>query len=129
MKFYDHYATIYHNGVEITTHKCGTVLTDDIPENKTDELTWDNLNEYHYHNGLAYSFNVWNRKKGRLVSFWNGSFFNKDTRDIKEWKSPLNITVKHKYTEKLGVSIDYVLKWYDADKAIQYLNERGLKIS
>lgn len=129
MKFYDHYATTYHNGVEITTYKVGTGLADDIPENTTDELTWDNLRDYYYRNGLACAFNVWTRKKGRLVSFWGGSFFNKDTRDIKEWKSPLNITIKHRYIEEPNVSIDYVLKWHDADQAIQYLNERGLKIS
>lgn len=129
MKFYDHYTITYHNGVEVATTACGTLLTDEAPENRTDELTWDNLDEYYYHNGIALPFNVWRLKKGRLVSFFDGSFFNKDKRDIKEWKTPLNITVKHRYVEKLGVSIDYVLKWYDADKAIQYLNERGLKIS
>lgn len=129
MKFYNHYVTTYHNGVEIAHKMCGTVLVDEAPENRTDELTWDNLTEYYRHNGLALPFNVWHRKKGRLVSFFDGSLFNKDKRDIKEWKTPLNITVKHEYREKLGVSIEYVLKWFDVDKAIQYLNERGLKIS
>jgi len=129
MKFYNHYAITYHNGVEVAHTACGTGLADDIPENHTDELTWDNLDEYCYDNGLALPFNVWKCKKGRFVSFFDGSLFNKNKRDVKEWKTPLNITVKHEYREKTGVSIDYVLKWYDADKAIQYLNERGLKIS
>ena len=128
MKFYNCYVTTYHNGVEITTKYYGTMLTDDTPETKTDKLTWNNLNEYYYQNGLALPFNVWNCKKGRVVSFFNGSFFNKNKRDIKEWKTPLNITVTYKYIERLGVSIDYVLKWHDIDKAIQYLNEHGLKI-
>lgn len=128
MKFYNCYATTYHNGVEIITKNYGTILTDDIPENKTDKLTWENLNEYYYQNGLALPFNVWNCKKGRMVSFFNSSFFNKNKRDIKEWKTPLNIIVTYEYIEKPNVSIDYVLKWHDIDKAIQYLNERGLKI-
>jgi len=128
MKFYDCYVTTYHNGVEIITKNYGTILTDDIPESKTDELTWNNLDEYYYPNSLALPFNVWYRKKGRMVSFFNGSFLNKNKRDIKEWKTPLNITVTYKYIEKLGVSIDYVSKWRDIDKAIQYLNEHGLKI-
>jgi len=129
MEFYNHYTTTYHNGVEVASKMCGTMLSEDTPENRTDELTWDNLDEYYHENGLALPFNVWNCKKGRLVSFFNGSLFNKNTHDIKEWKTPLNITVKHEYKKKLGVSIDYVLKWYDVDKAIKYLNEHGLKIS
>jgi len=128
MEFYNHYTTTYHNGVKVASKMCGTMLTEDIPENRTDELTWDNLDKYYYENSLALPFNVWNGKRGRLVSFFNGSLFNKDKRDIKEWKTPLNITIKHEYKKKLGVSIDYVLKWYDVDKAIQYLNEHGLKI-
>ncbi len=127
MEFYNHYTTTYHNGVKVASKMCGTMLSEDTPENRTDELTWNNLKEYYHENGLALPFNVWNCKKGRLVSFFNGSLFNKNKRDIKEWKTPLNITVKHEYKKRF-VSIDYVLKWYDVDKAIQYLNEHGLKI-
>ena len=68
-------------------------------------------------------------KKGRLVSFFDGNPFKKDFRDIKEWKTKLNITVKVEYTDITHLmSIDEVLKWYDAEKAIQFLNERNLKI-
>lgn len=129
MEFYNHYTTTYHNGVEVAFQMCGTMLSENVLENRTDELTWDNLNDYYRENGLALPFNVWYFKKGRLVSFFNGSLFNKNKRDIKEWKTPLNITVKHEYKQRLGVSIDYVLKWHNPEKAIQYLNERGLKIS
>lgn len=130
MKFYNHYVTTYRNGVEIMSKMHNTILTNDIPENKTDELTWDNLNDYYREHGLELPFGIWHFKKGRVILFHDGSLFDKYTRDIIEWKKkkPLNITIKHEYKET-NVSIDYVLKWYDADKAIQYLNERGLKIS
>ncbi len=123
LKFYRHYATIYRNGKELGRQFGGTGLTDSIPENTVDTLEWDNLSEYYHKHGLSLPFSVYTGKKGRLVSF----FSDITHRDLKEWREPLNLTVKHEYVETT-VSIEYVLSWHDGEKAIQYLLERGLQI-
>ena len=123
LKFYRHYTTIYRNGKELGRQFGGTGLIDSIPENTVDTLEWDNLNEYYQKCGLSLPFSVYTSKKGRLVSFFSDIIHH----DLKEWREPLNLTVKHEYVETT-VSIEYVLNWHDGDKAIQYLLERGLQI-
>jgi hypothetical protein len=58
-----------------------------------------------------------------------GNPFKKDFRDVKEWKTKLDIMVKVEYKDiSSSMSLEDILKWHDAEKAIQYLNERNLKI-
>jgi hypothetical protein len=129
MKFYYRYATTYHNNTCIGC-KVGKMLTDINPIAETIHITWDNLNEMYQKLGIDCKFNIWNFKKGRRVSFFIDSFFpKKDEKDVKEWKHPdLNIRIEFTYKE-YSPSIAEVLKWYDIEKAIIYLNERGLKIN
>ena len=55
--------------------------------------------------------------------------FLKNHRDVKEWKEKeIDIEIKYEYKEVDHVSINDVLKWSNIEKAIQYLNERGLTI-
>lgn len=124
--FYRYYTTVYHNNKEIRTRNCGTILTDIKPEDYTEELTWDNLTEKYHDKGFCYPFNIWNFKKGKRVSFFN-SIGERIQKDIKEWKEPLNLSVKHEYI-LYEPSIDYVLKYIDGTKAIQYLIERGVSV-
>ena len=128
MKFYYAYHTTYHNDTRIGTN-ISKILVDEEPKAETTVLTWENLEEYYRENGLFCKFNIWNFKKGRKVSFFIDSFFlKKDERDVKEWKEELNISIKTTYREYNPCIAD-VLKWHDAEKAIAYLNERGLKIN
>ena len=124
--FYRYYTITYHNGEEIKTKMCGEILTDTAPENFTEELTWDNLKEKYSDHGLCYPFNIWNLKRGRRVSFFN-SIGERYAKDIKEWKEPLNISVKHEYV-LFNPTINYVLNYFNGEKAIQYLVERGLTV-
>ena len=128
MKFYYVYNTTYHNNTRIGT--CiSKMLTSDEPKATTTLLTWDNLEEYYHKHGLSCKFNIWNFKKGRRVSFFIDTFFpKKDERDVKEWKEELNIRIETTYRE-FNPSVAEVLKWHDAEKAIAYLNEKGLKIN
>ena len=71
-------------------------------------------------------FNYWNLKKGRVISFFNGGFTDKNRRAIKEWKKELNIVIKKEYKEFTPYNIEYVLKWYEIEKAIQYLKQQGI---
>lgn len=127
MKFYYVYNTTYHNDTRIGT--CiGEILVNEVPKAKTTILTWENLEENYHKNGLCYKFNIWNFKKGRRVSFFLDKFFpKKDERDVKEWKEELNIRIETTYKE-FNPCIADVLKWHETEKAIAYLNERGLKI-
>ena len=91
----------YHNDKFINCTQC-TLKADTKPNDETIELTWDNLAEYYTKNGLFVSFNIWNFKKGRLVSFFNDRHLPfGDYADVKEWKTAdLNIKIKVKYFEK-----------------------------
>ena len=91
----------YHNDKFINCTQC-TLKADTKPQDETIELTWDNLAEYYTKNGLFVSFNIWNFKKGRLVSFFtDGHLPFGDYADIKEWKTAdLNIKIEVKYFEK-----------------------------
>ena len=129
LKFYSIAYKTYNNGTYIDTHYSRTLKEESKVKNDFISINWDNLSEIYHKYGLSLPFNIWNFKKGRLVSFFDGNPFKKDFRDIKEWKTKLNITVKVEYTDITHLmSIDEVLKWYDAEKAIQFLTERKLKI-
>lgn len=126
LNFYKHYTTTYKNGEKIKTQYCGTFVTENAPENFTEEITWNNLEEKYAERGLCYPFNIWNFKRGRCVSFFN-DFGDKFAKDIKEWKEPLNLMVVHEYT-LYEPSINYVLNFPCGEKAIKYLVERGMAI-
>ena len=126
LNFYKYYTTTYHNGKEIKTRYCGEFIAETPPEDTTEELTWENLAEKDHENGLSYPFNVWNFKRGRRVSFFN-EFGEKFEKDIKEWETPLNISVKHEY-QLYNPSIEHIMKFPNGEKAIQYLIERGMTI-
>ena len=126
LEFYHVISIIKHNNIEIGYRDGGDTLVEELNQTtKTIELTWNNLEEKYYKYGIFCNFNYWTFKKGRLISFFNFSFFNKNTWDIKEWKNPLNITLTIEY-HKYNPSIDEVLKWHEQEKAIKYLKERGL---
>lgn len=127
LNFYKHYVTTYKNGKEICTKLCGKMITDTPSENFTEELTWENLADKYADHGLCYPFNIWVFKRGRRVSFFN-DFGDKFTKDIKEWKEPLNLTVKHEFVQ-YNPSINRILEWPDGDTAIKYLIERGISIT
>lgn len=127
LKFYYVYYNTYHNGVKIGT-EVGWNCYIEAPKEEDIHITWDNLNEMYQKYALCFKFNIWNFKRGRMVSFFTNYWFKKDHRDIKEWKtSNLHITLAIRYEED-NPSIDKVMKYHDGEKAIQYLIERGLTI-
>lgn len=124
MEFYKSFLTLYdEKGEKIAKRYCGLKLFETVPENTINTITWDNLNDYYFKYGALLPFNLWNRKKGRLISFFIRY------PDIKEWKTELKFTIKEEYIIEKNVSLQTVMEYYDAEKAIQYLNEKGLKIS
>ena len=129
LKFYSVAYKTYHNGTYIDTHYGKALKEESEVKDDIVLINWDNLSEMYQKLSLSLPFNIWNFKRGRLVSFFVGNPFKKDFRDIKEWKTKLDIVVKVEYTDiSSSTSIEDVLKWHEAEKAIQYLNERNLKI-
>lgn len=130
LKFYRIVYYTYHNDAEVGV-KTGRALIDEteVPPEKTIDITWENLTEIYQQYGGVFPWNIWNFKRGRIVSFFDAKILNKNTWDIKEWKSPLNMKLTIQYKEMTPPSIDEVLKWYDSTKAIQYLREHGLTVS
>ena len=129
LKFYSIAYKTYNNGTYIDTHYATTLKEESETKNDLVFINWDNLSEMYHKYNLLLPFNIWNFKKGRLVSFFVDNPFKKNFRDVKEWKTKLDIMVKIEYTDiSNSMSIEDVLKWHDAEKAIQYLNERNLKI-
>lgn len=127
LRFYHVYYTTYHNGIEIGK-EYGYGCFDKAPVEEDIAITWDNLNEMYREHGLCFKFNIWNFKRGRVVSFFTDRLFKKDYRDVKEWKtSDLHITLTIRYKED-NPSIKRVMEYHDGEKAIQYLIERGLTV-
>ena len=127
LKFYTIYYTTYHNGKDAGT-RVSYILCD---ESEVDEwrvkFTWNNLSELYEQIGCHCNFNIWNFKRGRLVSFYNESFRDY-VCDVKEWKhKELNIEVKCEWRE-YSPSIKKILEWPNGEKAMRYLLERGINI-
>jgi hypothetical protein len=131
LKFYSIAYKTYHNDTYIDTHYGKTLAEEGTVKDEIIQIDWDNLSEMYQKYSLALPFNIWNFKKGRLVSFFVGNPFKKDFRDIREWKTKyLDVDIHIEYTDvSSSISIEDVLKWHDAEKAIQYLNERNLKLT
>lgn len=129
MKFYTIYYTTWHNGKKLNT-KTAKALCDEAnrPEEWHKAVTWENLTEMYHDYACCCCFNIWNLKRGRVVSFFNDCFGKGYERDVKEWKhKELGIALTCEVHE-ISPSIQFVLDWHDGEKAIQYLTERGLKI-
>lgn len=123
MKYYETYSEIYHNGEFIGQTYAGACLTEnELPALEIIDLTWDNLMEQYKRIGLGLNFSIWQFKKGRRVSFFNSSLFNKNTWDIKEWKSPLNVTIRI-YNKQLRATM-YDLRHFDAKDVQKYVQGR-----
>lgn len=127
LKVYNEIIECKRNGILISHRHFASVMKDEdkVPEPSSVEITWDNVEDIVYNTGLELPFNLWNLKKGRLISFFNGSLFDKNTWDIKEWKTPsIGLTIETYYEEKKYVTLKEILN-FNADLAIQYLIERG----
>jgi len=115
-----HYTTL-HNG-KVINNSIGRVILDKTASTETQHIpiTWENLDEINEKYGL---FSVWNCRKGRKIEFfsWHST--------IKEWKTTdLNLELRISYTP-YNAPIEDIMKYWEGDKAIQYLVERGLKVA
>lgn len=124
MKYYVGVWAIYNNGECIDSGFLGHCLTDNQKKTTTYNITWENLDKVYQEIGFGgCGFSYWNLKKGRVISFFNGHPFNKNKRDIKEWKTKeLNLSLVFEWHE-INPTMEMLFKM-DADKVQKFLKER-----
>lgn len=94
--------------------------------NRSVTITWENVEEKFLKNGGVIGFNLMLTRKGKIIYYNDTKHFV--DRTIKEWRTlNLNIQLIVEYKET-KISMHELMKYYDADKAIQYMKERGLEI-
>lgn len=118
--------TTYNNGVKVGYTSGFTIADESEVKEETIPITWENLEEVYYNYGPNFPFNYWNFKRGRVISFFEGAFCDKNRRDIHERKTPeLNMKLVITY-KVVPCSLNDILNYWDSEKAIQYLRERNL---
>lgn len=130
MKLYKKYITWYNQGIKLSRRFCNYEFSETQPQDEHIQLTWDNLDEFYYNYGLLAPFTIWNFKKSTIIEFWEWSLFcSKEYRHISSKKcSNLPLTCEIIYEEANNVSIKDILEIIPVEKAIKYLQERGLEI-
>ena len=118
--------TTYNNGIEVGCTRGFTIADENEIKEKTIPITWENLEEVYYDYGVNLPFNYWNFKRGRIISFFEGAFCDKNRPDIQERTTPV-LHIKLVITYKVvPVCLNDILNDGDSEKAIQYLRERNL---
>lgn len=125
LKFYCIHYTTYYKGEEVACSTARCLCDESKVDNWRVKVTWGNLAElWEQIGGLACGFTIWNMKRGRQLSF-------PDTwpwQEPKEWKhADPQIEIECCWSE-CQVSIQDIMEWYDSEKAMQYLKERGLMV-
>ena len=115
----------YVNGKEKSAYSFSGLFTEEQVQNNNIKITWENLNEVYYKWGFTLPFNYFQFKKGRRISFFNGSLFNRNNWDIKEWKQKkLDIVLKIQY-EKEKITLRE-LQNYNIELVNQFLKDKKL---
>lgn len=104
--------------INLYAHK----ICENHPNTDVIKINWENIEKeiYKFDPWFIFPFGITKRRKGLQLFFWDDMFTN-----IKQWKDDLNIEIKTTWTE-YKPTINELLNFYDGDKAIQYLVERGL---
>ena len=118
--------TTYNNEVKVGSSLGFTIADESEVKEETIPITWENLEEVYYNYGPNFPFNYWNFKRGRVISFFEGAFRDKNRHDIHERKTPV-LDMKLVITYKVvPCSLNDILNYWNSEKAIQYLRERNL---
>lgn len=126
LKFYYVHYTTYYKGKKVSQTTARALCEESKVNNFRKKVTWENLTDIWEELGSqACGFTIWNMKKGRRLSFFSDTL---PWQEPKEWKhADPQVEIECRWSER-PVSIQDILKWHDSEKAIQYLNERNLKI-
>lgn len=127
LHYYDIIVKTYRNGELIHSDCNGPVICYELKPERIN-ITWENLKEFiSSGRGLSCGFTYYTFKKGRVISFWNFSFFKKNTWDIREWKySNPNITIEYEYRDIKNYSINDIMKYHNGKIAMEFLKQEGM---
>lgn len=124
--YYKEYRTFVNN--QCVGSEGSTILCDESEvKNEVIAMNWDNVDEIYSKYGMLIHFSLMYANKGRVISFFDGDHFL--DQKIKQWKTPhldAQLTIRYK---KIDISMRELMNYHDADKAIQYIKERGLDIT
>lgn len=96
-------------------------ISEIIPDTPSIKADWDNILNIYEKIGLYLPYGLRKTRKG--LKFYYHDYFS-----INQWKEELNIEIKTTWIE-YKPTINELLNFYDGDKSIQYLVERGLNTS
>lgn len=123
------YRVIYRtiiNGECVGSESGTTICESSEIKNQSTAITWENVEEKFSKNSFEMCFYLMFSRKGKIIYYNDGKHFM--DRKIKEWKTPnLNIQFTTEYKEQ-KISMHELMKYHNADVAIQYMKERGLDI-
>ena len=124
LKYYRVTYMTFRENEEIISYSGTTIQEEEAIQNKTFHLNWDNVEEIQKQYSVYLGFNIFKKKKGRVIDFFGKA------KSIKEWKSKeLNLRFEIHFKEMPSPSIAEILKYSDGEKAIRYLNQLGLKLN
>ena len=124
LKFYYIHYTTYYKGREAGRCTARVLCEESQAENFRKKVTWENLSDIWEELGCCCNFSIWKMKRGRQLSFDN----TWPWQEPKEWKhADPQVEIECHWSER-QVSIQDILEWHDSEKAMQYLNERKIKI-
>lgn len=129
IKAYYNKVTLQFKNRKYKTHSAMYLADENKGKKQIKYITWENLAETYRDLGFFLNFTFWNFKRGKIISFYDFSPFDKSTWDVKEWKEPdLKFKLEIEPIEA-QVSISDILNYHDSDLAIEYLKERSLNIN
>ena len=123
LNYYFIYYTTKLNGEIIHTERATCMCEPHEMCEESININWQNLKDFYHEYAFVCGFNVLNTKKGQRIGLFGKAF-----SDRKEWKHPetgLTFEITYRVYEP---SIQTILNWHEQRKAIQYLNERNLRI-
>lgn len=124
--YYKEYRTFVNN--ELAGTEGSVILCEESEaEEKTIEINWDNVGAIYSKYGILIRFGLHYANKGQVISYQDGEHFL--DKKIKEWKTPKLNAQLVIHCRKVNISMRELMNYYDADKAIQYIKERGLDIN
>lgn len=124
LKYYHVTYRTFVNDEKLIPYSGTTIQEEEAAQDKKFLLDWNNVEEISERLGIYLGFNVWKKRKGRVIDFFGKA------KNIKEWKSKeLNLRFEIHFKEMSPPSIAEILKYSDGEKAIRYLNQLGLKLN
>ena len=117
MKMYQICCNININGRSKTS--MWTKMLEQSPDKEIITGNWDNVEDF-----LGFDISLSKNKKGWILRFFDDSYWGETV--FKQWKENITITKTYTYKE-ITPSLNEILSYYDSNKAIQYLLERGIQ--